>query len=852
MKKRPALLIYVFLAAVLIWPVTLFSAVKPSPDEAIQLLRDGNKRFITGKSIHPRTDAKRLLQAGTENQGDHAYATVITCSDSRVPVERLFDAGIMDIFVIRIAGNVCDTDEVGSIEYGLAHVNTPVLIVLGHTQCGAVTAVTHAVLGTGHALELNIPPLVDNIEPAVKRAMSLNPGINGDKIIPYAIIENVWQGVEDLFMKSPSTRNIVKSGRAKVVGAIYDVGTGSVKLLPEYPVMQILSQVETNPQRAMNPMAGTGHGATAHESSDNKSHTSKAATHKKKSKAKTSQHKDEKLSAEKHQGSGLSLLNWILIIGALLLIGILSYFGLNSKKVKSINMRSQVIILICFLLGLMGVASVFAIYNINQIGIEIKEIAEEDLPLTARITQATIDQLEQAIWFERILRFGEMQRSNPEIVESIRHAEENFDEHAEGVDVNLAQAAEIAKHAIGTVKSLETKHEFEETLKHIKIIDAEHENYEQNARKVISLVYQNKMNEAEELAVIVEEEEEQLDKELEEFLLKIEDFTQESTLKAERDEQFTIIGMIALCFFSMVIGIIFSIVILKNIREIVSSITIGAENVASGSQQLSATSEEMSAGATEQAAAAEEASSSMEQMSANIKQNTDNAFQTQNIATKVSEDAVLGGDAVNKTVAAMKDISEKISIIEEISRQTNMLALNAAIEAARAGEHGKGFAVVADAVRKLAERSQSAAAEISNLSVSSVEIAENAGAMLDKIVPDIQKTSELVSEINAASNEQNIGAEQINSALQQLDQVIQQNASASEEMSATSEELASQAEELKTTMSMLDSVATGGNQPPLQPKLNIRAKNHFTPPVQAKGVNLDMGKDNLDNDFEKY
>lgn len=148
---------------VAVFSVVALAAAKPSPDVALQMLQEGNQRFISGQSNHPHTDISRLMQAGTENQGDHAYATVITCSDSRVPVERIFDAGIMDIFVIRVAGNVCDVDEAGSIEYGIAHVNTPVFVVLGHTQCGAVTAVTHAVHGTGHALERNIPPLVDNI-----------------------------------------------------------------------------------------------------------------------------------------------------------------------------------------------------------------------------------------------------------------------------------------------------------------------------------------------------------------------------------------------------------------------------------------------------------------------------------------------------------------------------------------------------------------------------------------------------------------------------------------------------------------------------------------------------------------
>ena len=231
---------------------------KPSPDKAIEMLKAGNTRFVDGIPNHPNINSARIIQAGKENQGDHAYATVITCSDSRVPVELIFDAGIMDIFVIRVAGNVCDTDEVGSIEYGLSHVNTPVLVVLGHTQCGAVTAVTHAVHGTGHALERNIPPLVDNIEPAVRLAMSKHPDIHGDEIITYAIEENVWTGIEDLFMDSPATREIVNSGKAKVVGAIYDVGSGGIDWLPEHKTMDILKRVEANPDRAMNAMAGGG------------------------------------------------------------------------------------------------------------------------------------------------------------------------------------------------------------------------------------------------------------------------------------------------------------------------------------------------------------------------------------------------------------------------------------------------------------------------------------------------------------------------------------------------------------------------------------------------------------------
>jgi methyl-accepting chemotaxis protein len=239
---------------------------------------------------------------------------------------------------------------------------------------------------------------------------------------------------------------------------------------------------------------------------------------------------------------------------------------------------------------------------------------------------------------------------------------------------------------------------------------------------------------------------------------------------------------------------------IERLRTIVADVKTTADNVASGSLELSATAEEMSQGASEQASAAEEASSSMEQMAANIRQNADNAKETERIALKAANDAQDGGKAVTDTVSAMREIAEKISIIEEIARQTDLLALNAAIEAARAGDHGRGFAVVASEVRKLAERSQRAAGEINKLSVESVDTAESAGNMLGRIVPDIQRTAELVQEIAAASNEQNTGADQINKAIQQLDQVIQQNASATEEMASTSQELSSQAEQLQSLM----------------------------------------------------
>ena len=239
---------------------------------------------------------------------------------------------------------------------------------------------------------------------------------------------------------------------------------------------------------------------------------------------------------------------------------------------------------------------------------------------------------------------------------------------------------------------------------------------------------------------------------------------------------------------------------IERLRGVVGDATVAAENVSAGSQELSANSEQVSQGATEQAAAAEQASASMEEMAANIKQNADNAAQTEKIARQSSKDAESSGVAVNRAVGAMRTIAEKIGIVQEIARQTDLLALNAAVEAARAGEHGRGFAVVASEVRKLAERSQHAAAEIGAVSTETVQAAAEAGEMLSKLVPDIRRTAELVSEISVACREQDIGASQINEAIQQLDQVTQQNAGASEQISTTSEELAAQAEELQASI----------------------------------------------------
>ncbi len=251
------------------------------------------------------------------------------------------------------------------------------------------------------------------------------------------------------------------------------------------------------------------------------------------------------------------------------------------------------------------------------------------------------------------------------------------------------------------------------------------------------------------------------------------------------------------------------------LKSVILEVRNSANGLSSAATQVSATSQNLSEAATEQSASVEETTASVEEMSASIAQNTENAKATNGISTQAAENARKSGSVVRDTVSAMKQIAEKISIIDDIAYQTNLLALNAAIEAARAGEHGKGFAVVAAEVRKLAERSQVAAQEIGEVAGGSVELAEEAGQMLEQLVPNIQRTSDLVQEITAASEEQSAGVDQINTAMLQLSKVTQQNASGSEELAATAEEMNSQSDQLVSVMSFfrLDESGSSARSP---------------------------------------
>ncbi len=564
-----------------------------------------------------------------------------------------------------------------------------------------------------------------------------------------------------------------------------------------------------------------------------------------------------------------SMVYWLgagsLVLVLVSLVLLLAKGGNGLNFLNRMKVGSRLALIVGVLLLLMVIVGVFSIIKMKQVGEELKNIAENDIPLMQSLSEISNQELEMAMLLERGAKHAEADEMS-EVGPIMNQIESVGNEVAEQV----RKGEKIASECMAMTTEMETRLECEKVLAGLKNIEAEHKQVEENMLQSLTLFGQNQKHEGEQMAKSLEKEIDDVDQALAVLLRDIEQFTDNASKNAEHLEQQTVQVTIVLLLAAMVLGFGMGVVVTRSITMVLRDVKEVADNVTSASLQVSAAAQQISQGATEQAAAAEESSSSVDEMSSMIKQNADNAKETERIASQAASDADEGGRAVRQAVDAMQQIADKISIIEEIARQTNLLALNAAIEAARAGEHGKGFAVVAAEVRKLAERSQTAAAEISVLSGSSVEVSERAGQMLATMVPNIQKTANLIQEISAATIEQSSGTDQINQAMQQLDTVIQQNAGASEEMAATAEELSAQAESLQDNIASLIDTKERGNAAGKRVAVSRAAtgktrvahigaaggprRGGFKQAQPQIGVKLEMGDDgdDLDKQFKEY
>ncbi len=479
---------------------------------------------------------------------------------------------------------------------------------------------------------------------------------------------------------------------------------------------------------------------------------------------------------------------------------------------------------------LMGVFSGIQMAKVNDMSNVIEEVWMPAVFYTSDLNTATGD-----------FRIAELQHILANSDENRKKYEKDMEDHLQKIKKNMDMYVPL-------INSEKEKRLYDSFISDWNAYLSEHQ-------KLLTLSRENKNEEAKDL---IRGESQMKYDTSSDILLEIVDLNLEGGKQASKESDRTYIFSRTMTVAGNVLAvfIVLAIIVIMNrkLRLIVSEINSAADSVVAGCQQVSAAAVQLANGAGEQSSAVEQISSSVEEMAANIRQNSDNAAETEKIALKSAEDAKEGGKSVADTVAAMKKITEAIIVIEEIARQTDMLALNAAIEAARAGEHGKGFAVVASEVRKLAERSQKAAKEIRGLSVSSVEVAENAGSMLSRLVPDIQKTAELVQEISMAGSEQNTGAEQISKAVQQVDLVGQQNATAAEEMASTSEELSGQAELLRNTIDALgvNSTAERRNEPPARLRRKPADMGKERENKRMKQISISKKEDIEDREFERY
>lgn len=815
----------------------------PSPDEALQSLTSGNLRFALGSLQHPHQDGPRRSE--TVSGGQHPFATVLSCSDSRGPVELLFDQGVGDVFVVRVAGNVASVDEIGSIEYGVGHLHTPLLVVLGHTKCGAVTAVV-----TGAKVGPNIAALVHPIIPAAERAHHDHPELSGDALVALAVKENVWQSVGDLLTKSEEVRELVHTGKLKVVGAVYDLEAGTVSWMGQHPQQEALlksavaahgdAKESAHGEHAAPTIATTAapttapaanataatHGDTKTEKSATPPAADHATAHAQPAAPVAEKHADAPPAAPVHESAhaaapsyesassshepeksvGASLAhkesssfefqNVIYVGLAIVGLAVLAWFIFGNKNKESgmtmtigkrITLGVAALIIVTVVLG--GLCYV----RITDLAKDAVDVAQIRLPSTyeAGQIQATA-QRNVVLLLQHIVAEDAKQRAE--------------------IEHKMAEVKQEVDKAYSTYESLIIS---EENRRLFNTAVEARKGWLEAKNEVIALSDKDKDKEAVQLfhtkAYPAFAKLRDACNAMSEFNNRRgHEQSEEMKASASLGRTTAVAGITSALVLGIIIGFIIIRGVNKALNQIANTLGEGSEQVTSASSQVSSSSQSLAQGASEQAASLEETSSSLEEMSSMTKKNADTAQQASVLSGEAKQAASKGNLAMAKMSTAINEIQKSASetakvlkVIDEIAFQTNLLALNAAVEAARAGEAGKGFAVVAEEVRNLAMRSAEAAKNTAAMIEESVQnsrngvnIAAEVSQVLQEITTGSEKVNTLIGEIAAASNEQAQGIGQVNTAVAQMDKVTQQNAANAEESAAASEEMSSQAEQM--------------------------------------------------------